>query len=101
MLDNPASICFLSGDFKHDKSITKYAIPDGITTIPAESFLDCTKLEEIIIPDSVICIQDDAFMNCESLKSLELPASVSDIGCGVFSGCHNLKKSAFLKVLLL
>ena len=46
------------------KKITdKIIIPDGVTSISASAFRNCSWLTSITIPDSVTCIDDSAFSN--------------------------------------
>lgn len=98
----------------YNKNDTSIIIPDGITTIPDETFMDFDKLRKIVIPDSVkyigkaafkgckslkevklsdnLHILDDfAFSECESLEEITIPSSLHYYSCGVFSHCHNLK----------
>ena len=99
----------------YDKNAISIVIPDGITTIPDEAFMDFEKLEEIVIPDSVTHIgvaafkgckslkrvklpnklhilEDFAFSECESLEEITIPSSLHYYSIGLFSHCHNLKK---------
>ena len=98
----------------YDKTVKSIIIPNGVTTIDDETFMDFEELEEIIIPDSVeyigkgafkgckklkkvklpsnLHILDDfAFSECVSLEEITIPASLHYFSYGVFSHCHNLK----------
>ncbi len=100
--------------FSYDKNSKKIIIPEGITIIPDEAFLDFDKLEEIVIPDSIehigkaafkeckslkkvklsnnLHILDEfAFSECESLEEITIPTSLHYFSYGVFSHCHNLQ----------
>lgn len=66
-------------------------IPDGVTQIRYNAFLDCTGLTKITIPDSVTQIGDSAFSGCTGLTSITIPDSVAKIGGDAFKGCTNLK----------
>lgn len=52
------------------------------------------------IPDSVTIIKRNEFMDCKYLKSVYIPKSVSEIGYGAFCGCLNLKKIICPKKLI-
>jgi len=65
-------------------------IPDSVTTIGNNAFVDCTNLTSITIPDSVTSIGDDAFSYCSSLTSVTIPDSVTRIGERAFSRCTSL-----------
>jgi hypothetical protein len=62
----------------------------GLTSIPASTFMDCSKLSGITIPDSVTSIKDEAFSGCKSLSSVTIPDSVTSIGWAAFRGCTAL-----------
>ena len=47
-------------------------------------------LREAVIPDGVTTIAASAFQNCTNLQSVYIPASVETIGANAFSGCTNL-----------
>ena len=48
---------------------------------------DC---ENIVIPDGVTSIKDEAFVNNEIIESVTLPNSLENIGHSAFSGCSTL-----------
>ena len=56
-----------------------FVIPDGVTTIEADAFLDCG-VREIEIPDSVTTIETWAFSGCEALREITIPESDTSIG---------------------
>lgn len=65
-------------------------IPNSISEIANNAFVDCTKLSRIKIPNSVRGIGDGAFSGCSGLKEIVIPNSVEYIGDGAFSGCSSL-----------
>ncbi len=68
-----------------------YIIPDGITTITAYTFRNCTELTSVTIPDGVTSIDWDAFSGCTGLTSIIIPDSVTNINSDAFSDCTNLQ----------
>ena len=99
----------------YDKNAASITIPNGITMIPDEAFMNFDQLEEVIIPDSVTHIGKAAFKGCKSLKKVKLPnqlqilddfafsecsmleeitipSSLHYYAYGLFSHCHHLKK---------
>lgn len=73
------------------KKITdKIIIPDGVTSISASAFRNCTELTSITIPDSVTSIGYYAFRGCSSLTSITIPDSVTSIGERTFHNCSSL-----------
>ena len=68
-------------------SVTSVRIPEGVTSIGAGAFSQCTDLTSIVLPDGMISIGEDAFQNCFSLTSINIPASVRFIGRRAFFHC--------------
>lgn len=75
-----------------------YKIEEWITTIAKKAFLQKSKpsqpnvyMKSIILPNSLTHIEDEAFINCKGLESITIPESVIYIGGEVFKHCHGLK----------
>ena len=68
-----------------NSAVTSVTIPDSVTSISDEAFINCPKLTNISIPNSVTYIGFSAFSSCTSLKSITLPSSLSFILRGSFS----------------
>lgn len=73
-----------------NSAVTSVTIPDSVTSISDEAFINCPKLTNISIPNSVTYIGFSAFSSCTSLKSITLPSSLSSISEALFSGCSQL-----------
>lgn len=73
-----------------NSAVTSVTIPDSVTSISDEAFINCPKLTNISIPNSVTYIGFSAFSSCTSLKSITLPSSLSFISGSLFSGCSQL-----------
>ena len=97
------------------RSKTSVVIPDGVTEIGDEAFLNCKDLESITIPKSVVNIGKDAFTGTKwfddqkessdtfviangillSVKTdssiVKIPSSVKIIGANAFTGCDTVK----------
>ena len=72
------------GDF------TSVTLGNNITTIPENTFWDCSNMSSIVIPQSVTSIGSYAFHGCSGLTSVTIPNSVTTIGNYAFCGCNNL-----------
>ena len=71
-------------------TVTSATIPNGVTSIGAYAFYDCTGLTSIDIPNSVTIIGESAFYNCTGLTSVDIPNSVTIIGELAFQNCTGL-----------
>ena len=65
-------------------------IPDTVTAIGKEAFLNNKTMMYVLIPDSVKSIGESAFKGCTSLLSVSVPDSVESIGNSAFEGCTSM-----------
>ena len=65
-------------------------IPDTVTAIGDEAFLNNKTMMHVLIPDSVKRIGESAFKGCTSLLSVSIPDSVESIGNSAFKDCTSL-----------
>ena len=65
-------------------------IPDTVTAIGKQAFLNNKTMMQVLIPDSVTSIGESAFEGCTSLLSVSIPDSVESIGNSAFYGCTSL-----------
>ena len=65
-------------------------IPDGIKSIGNSAFEGCSGLTSINIPDSVTSIGERVFCDCSGMTSINIPNSVTSIGYGAFFRCSGL-----------
>lgn len=66
-------------------------IPDGVTVIGEEAFLESAEIEQLVLPDSVREIRTAAFMSCTNLATAALPGALREIGMGAFCQCSSLE----------
>ena len=76
------------------RSVGGFVDGDLIYSDNTETYLiGCNQLaSEVTIPNTVTTIGPQAFLNCEQLTSITIPNSVTEIGSGAFSGCKNLEE---------
>jgi hypothetical protein len=70
-------------------------IGNGVTSIRVGAFDDCLSLTNVTIGNSVTSIGDGAFFNCLSLPNVTIPNSVTNIGQLAFTGCTALTNVYF------
>lgn len=66
-------------------------IPEGITVVPEEAFMNNHCIESVWFPDTVTEIQARAFGYCRNLKEVTLPKTLQKLGVGAF-GSTDLRK---------
>jgi len=74
----------------------RYIIPDGVTSIDADSFKDSSKLTSVIFGSDVTSIGSEAFYSCNSLIFVNISDSVSSIGNKAFGNCAKLYSVVYL-----
>lgn len=67
--------------------IGSVTLQNGVSSIGAHAFADCTELSDITLPGSVSAIGRAAFQNCSALTAIALPEALKTIGENTFSGC--------------
>lgn len=86
----------INGLFEGCSSLERIEIPDGVTSIEHESFMNCIMLNEVILPETLEVIGIDAFTRCEQLREIIIPKSVKRIDDWAFSYCTSLEKVVFM-----
>lgn len=84
------SVTSIGEDAFYKSGITSVTIPNSVTSISENAFLDCHQLEFVTIGNSVKSIGESAFEYCSGLMSVAIPNSVSSIGRHAFWGCSGL-----------
>ena len=83
-----------------NSAVTSVTIPDSVTSISDEAFINCPKLTNISIPNSVTksitlpsslsFISGALFLGCSQLTTIHIPVSVTSIGNNAFADCPSL-----------
>ena len=74
----------------HWLSTDPLIIPDGITSIPPQCFINCQCFKKLVLPSTVKVIGESAFYNTR-IEEVNLPEGLEKIEQGAFAGC-NIKK---------
>ena len=83
--------------------ITSIAIPEGVTSIGHDAFLDCTKLETATLPSTLKFIDWSGFQHASALKRIEFPEGFEGFGVwtlkdethAAFGNCTGLEEAVF------
>ena len=76
--------------FYNCSNLSSISLPESLTDIYSGAFYGCSALTEIAIPDGLTSIGDNTFSGCSSLASIDIPDSITSIYSGAFEGCSNL-----------
>ena len=81
---------------KHNgKLVTCIGVPRGTKGLagdscPSLNFCMAPNLKKVTLPDTITHIGEEAFLNCKALESINIPSSVTSIGGFAFYGCDKL-----------
>lgn len=84
-----------AGSFENCSNLKKVTIPASVTSIGERAFFCCSRLSGVAIPGDNITVGKDAFYGCGSLTSVMFSGRVSSIGEEAFSSCGGLTSIAF------
>ena len=70
--------------FLNNSSLSSVSISESVTEIGRNAFRGCSNLAKVTIPNSVTNIDDGAFDYCSALASITIPGSVTSIGENAF-----------------
>ena len=88
--DPDANAVIPNSAFKNNSTITSFVIPDNVTQIGSQAFMNCTALTSIDLAN-VKVISTSAFEGCTALTEVVIPPTVTNIGVQAFYGCSSLQ----------
>lgn len=77
--------------FMEATSLVSITIPNTVTSIGEYVFYSCTALETVVLSANIKIIEDNLFDNCTSLVNINIPKGVIEINDAAFSGCTSLE----------
>ena len=69
------------------KELTELVIPEGVTEVGSNAFMDCPSLRSVTLPNSLKMVGEGAFKGCDSLTALTITGNMEQINPDAFSGC--------------
>jgi len=78
--------------FINCSSIESLTIPSTVTEVGMEAFSGCRNLREVTINEGLQKISSHSFCECSSLESITVPSTVAVIGDSSFNSCRNLRE---------
>ena len=73
------------------ENVEEVIIPEGVTDIPSEVFMNFYNLKTINLPSTLQNMGNHVFENCRSLQQITIPSGVSVIPQHAFASCTSLK----------
>ena len=67
-------------------------MPDGVTTLGASAFYDCTSLESAVLGVGVTALESNLFKDNTSLTRVVVNGAIETIASNTFSGCSALER---------
>jgi hypothetical protein len=81
----------VSSAFKGRAGLTSIVIPESVTEIGRETFMNCTGLKTVVIKGKLKKIPEEVFRDCKTLETITLPTGIGKIDTLAFKGCTALK----------
>ena len=76
--------------FDECTDLSEITLPSTLIQINKGAFSDCTALRKVILPDGITLLDSNAFSNT-GINEINLPESIDTIGSYCFSNCANLE----------
>lgn len=83
--NSDAAALYLNGS-----KVVDLVIPEGVTSIPYNSFEGCSSIVTLTLANTVTSIGENAFCNCNKLRIVAMGNSLSSIGDGCFFNLSRL-----------
>ena len=93
----PDTVTVIAGEaFLDNDNVTSVTIPGSVQVIGYHAFDGCTALERVIFEDPTdgadMIIRLSAFANCPKLTTCEIPAVATYVTANIFKGCTSMEK---------
>ena len=79
------------------RDVIRCRVHPSVTIIPADAFLNLTKLEDVELYEGLLEVGECAFEGCISLKVINIPNTVTVIRKSAFRCCTKLRRLSCLQ----
>ena len=86
----PSALTYMGDAVFQNSKIVQINIPDKITTIPTQTFYQCTSLKTVTTHNNIVAISNEAFRGCSQLNTCAIPSKLVNVGESAFYGCSAL-----------
>lgn len=76
----------------HQAALREIDLPEGVTTLLQDAFVDCDSLRHVSLPSTLMEIGRGVFFECDNIEEITIPANVTSIGEYCFMRCPRLKR---------
>lgn len=88
----PDTITEIRGQaFLNDSNLVEVKLPKYLERLGGSAFSGCSSLEEVILPDTLVELGGESFYEATSLKKVKLSNSLTEIRGSTFEGCTSLE----------
>lgn len=91
----PASCTKIGSAAFYNSNISQISLPEGVKTIEANTFEECSNLLYVELPSTIEIIEKEAFRGCKKLSGIKIPEGVTSIGEEAFRACF-----AFTEIII-
>ena len=91
----PSSVTNIENRAFKGSGLTSIVVPDTVTKMGYEVFMNCASLAELDFTESLSMLQPCTFMNCTSLTQFYFTDNMCRIRANAFNGCTSLKSVEF------
>ncbi|MBR6027502.1 MAG: leucine-rich repeat domain-containing protein [Clostridia bacterium] len=86
----PDSLREIQSSAFEDCGLVTLKIPDGVTEMGVNTFLNCKQLKEIVLPKGITAVPYMGFYNCYELLAITLPENINLVSSHAFEHCWKL-----------
>ena len=91
----PTTLQQIGEGFFYGAKMEEIELNNGLKTIGARAFKDCTNLKSLGLPKGLGTIPEELCEGCSSLEEITIPSTVREIRAKAFYSCEGLERITF------